>query len=780
MIITRSWLQEYINLDDISNKELIKKFNEIGLEVDSAKEYEIPSNVVVGKVISCQKHPNADKLNICSVDVGESEPLQIVCGASNVVDARFVAVAKIGAILPGNFKIKKAKLREVESFGMICSSSELGLPEIEDGIMILDDSIGKLEIGKELKEYKNVNDLVIELELTANRGDALSILGVARDLSAAFKKELIPFEFSYDKVSKLAIAKELKIEAKDEFNGVVNYLLATTDNIKANFLIKLRNAFTQNLKENDLENILAYSTHGCGVILNAYDFEKLNKDDKNRAVLTIQKDNHLVKIKSKDSLIAILGAYVNEEFIAKDGGKILIEASYVEPQELIEGVTNEKLKVNEEIYYKASRGSEPNIDWVIKHIQKNLCLSSKCEFADSIIKIDSLSEPKKIGVNFNDVIAIIGNEISKKEMAQILTALGYKLTKSSQDLYAIEIPPHAHDIKNIHDIAEEILRIYGIDKIKSVPLNIVETNRINKNFEFFKAKKEISNLAVGAGFFEAITYAFFNKQEALKYGLSTLKEELDLINPIVSELNSLRTTIALNLIEAAQRNVKYGKKSVALFEIGTVFNENREEKTNLTFIFSGEEQKPYITNGAKAKNIDFASFVKKISSVIGNFELKEAEIKNNLMHPYQSAYVIKDGNEVGVIYKLHPKVAKDFDLSDTFLAEFDFEKIIPKHINAKEYSNYQPAIKDLSIVINKNIKFFEIAKVLKELKNSLEILKDFYPLDIYSDESLKDNVSLTIRFTLQSNDKTLIDEDIEKAMKLILDELNSKFGAVLR
>jgi len=781
MIVTKSWLKEYIDLKDISNEELIKKFNEIGLEVDSAKEYEIPSNVVVGEVISCQKHPNADKLNLCSVDVGEDEPLQIICGASNVVNAKFVAVAKIGAVLPGDFKIKKAKLRGVESLGMICSSGELGLVDIEDGIMILDDSIGKLVVGKELREYEKLNDFVVELELTANRGDALSILGVARDLSAALKKELIPFEFNYDKISKLAIAKELNIEAKEEFNGTINYLLTTATDIKANFLIKLRNAFAGILKDSELENILAYSTHSSGVILNAYDFEKFYKDEKNRVNLSIVKNGNLIEIKNKDNLVAVLGAYVNKEFLAKNSeGKILIEACYVEPNELIEGVISKKIKVDEDIYYKTSRGSEPNIDLGLKHLQKNLCLNSKCEYADSIIKIGNKIEPKKIGVDFNDILAIIGNEIPKKEMARILTALGYKLNKTSQDLYAIEIPLHAHDIKNIYDIAEEILRIYGIDKITPKALNIIETNRINENFDFYKAKKEISDLAVGAGFYEAITYAFFNRENALKYGLKVLKEELDLINPIVNELNTMRSQLSLNLIESAQRNVKYGKKSIALFEIGTVFNENREETTNIAFIFSGEAQKPYVTNAAKAKMIDFAEFSKKISSIIGNFELKEIKAQNALMHPYQSAAVIKDNTQIGVIYKLHPKVASDYNLNDTYLAEFDFKKIIPKHTTAKAYSNYQPTTKDLSVVISKNIKFYEVAKVLKEIKDDLKILKDFYPLDIYSDESLGDSVSLTIRFTLQSNDKTLVDEDIESAMKLILDRLNSKFGAVLR
>ena len=192
MIVTRSWLNEFIDLSNVSNEKLYETFNSIGLEVDSIKQIEIAEKVVIGKILSCEKHPDADKLNVCQIDVA-SGIRQIVCGAANVLDAEYVAVATIGAVLPGNFEIKHAKLRGVESAGMICASSELGLPDTGKGIMILDESIGELEIGRELGSYKRVADTIIELELTANRGDCLSVYGVARDLSAAleYRSEII-------------------------------------------------------------------------------------------------------------------------------------------------------------------------------------------------------------------------------------------------------------------------------------------------------------------------------------------------------------------------------------------------------------------------------------------------------------------------------------------------------------------------------------------------------------------------------------------------------------
>ncbi len=229
MIVTRSWLNDFIDLSKVSNEKLYETFNSIGLEVDSLTQIEIAQKVVVGKIISCEKHPDADKLNVCQIDIGTGVR-QIVCGAANVVDAEYVAVATIGAVLPGDFVIKHAKLRGVESEGMVCSSSELGLPDTGKGIMILDESIGELEVGKELGSYEKIADTIIELELTANRGDCLSIYGVARDLSAALDIEMKPFEYKQEEKIKLGIAREAEIRHTGEMDADLHYKLATIEN----------------------------------------------------------------------------------------------------------------------------------------------------------------------------------------------------------------------------------------------------------------------------------------------------------------------------------------------------------------------------------------------------------------------------------------------------------------------------------------------------------------------------------------------------------------------
>ncbi len=780
MIVTRTWLEEYIDLSNISNDELVKTFNKIGLEVDSIKEYKIPAKVVVGEVLECQKHPNADKLNVCKVDIG-SEVVQIVCGAANVVDAKYVAVATIGAVLPGDFKIKKAKLRGVESMGMICSSTELGLPKLEDGIMILDDSIGELKVGKELNEYKKVADCVIELELTANRGDCLSIKGVARDLAAAFKKELIPFSYEPKEKSVIGIAKELNISSKAEFPGVLEYAIVSFESIKSTFLNRLRLAFVNIETKDDLDTLIRYSIHDSGVILRAYDCKKLDRCEENRAIITIEKPkDYIIEVKSGNKVLSTVGVNQNEEFKANDeSSKVLLEASYIDPDFVVEGVSRYKLECDD-LYYNTSRGSEPNISFGLEKLQEQIDKASKAIFSSSSVKVGKDIKSRKIAVNIDELIDIIGFKIPKSEIASILLALGFTMTKISDNSYRVEVPPYRHDIANTHDIAEEVMRIYGIDNIVSKPLTIVEKCQITDTYLEYKAKRDIRQRAVAASFYEAVTYAFASKELLQKYGFEVLNEDLELLNPIVSELNTMRSTLLINLLEAASRNIKYGKKSIPLFEIGTVFNKNREESQKIAFIYSGFESRASVVNSAKAENIDFSSFVEKIGSVIGEFNLENCENKNALMHPYMSADVIKDGKKIGFIAKLHPKVAKDFDLDDTFIAELNFKDIMPKDKNAKPMSNFQAVNKDLSILIDDNLSFYSVAKELNSFKNSEPLLKDFYPLDIYKDSSLGDKKSLTIRFVIQSDTATLSDEEIESVMSGILNLLKSSFNAELR
>ncbi len=781
MMVTRSWLEEYIDLSDIDNGRLSAALNSIGLEVDAVDEHTMHEKVVVGEVVSCEKHPDADKLNVCQVNVG-SEMVQIVCGAANVVDAKFVAVATVGAVLPGDFKIKKAKLRGLESMGMICSSSELGLPELEDGIMILDESIGELELGKPLNEYPKFADTVIDIELTANRGDCDSIHGVARDLCAVFDKELKSYDFEVKSRNVLGVAREFQVNSSCKVPSFFCYSIVEEDGLRSNFLERLRLGFVKQEAKDNLERAVAYAKHESGVLLRAYDYNKLSKGSEEPVSFEIREcENSTIEVRCAKELVSIAGVNQNDNSKASESsGKILLEASYVDPDFVVEGVSVNKLE-SDELYYNSSRGSETDLAYGMKKLQQLLSwVNSGVTFSSGEVIACEAKKGSVISIKTSEINSIIGSEIPKIEIINILKCLEFEAQKVDDDVFAITIPPFRHDIKNTQDVAEEILRIYGIDNIEERALSIVEANRTNATYLNYKRLRDIRERAVGANFFEALTYAFSNKELLQKYGFGLIDESLELLNPIVKELNTLRTTLLVNLLEAANRNVKYGKKRIGLFEVGTIFNSQREESESLGFLLSGEEHRANVHNSATVEMVELKTFVERIGAVIGEFRLEPIEAENGLMHPYISAAIIKGGQRVGYLAKLHPKVADEFSLKDTFIAEVILEKVMPKHINAHALSNFQAVTKDLSVLVEKSLSFYKVAKVLQELKVAEPLLRDFYPLDIYEDESLGEKKSLTIRFTLQSDTATLSEQDMESLMATILESLKSHFAAELR
>jgi len=783
MIVTRSWLEEFIDLDDVSNERLYEIFNSIGLEVDSINKVSIPDGVVVGKIISCEKHPDADKLNVCQIDIGEGTR-QIVCGAANVVDAEYVAVATVGTTLSEDFKIKPAKLRGIESLGMVCSSSELGLPETDDGIMLLDSSIGVLDIGRELNNYSKIADTVIELELTANRGDCLSIHGVARDLSAVLKKELKAYEVTRQENLKIAMARRLSISNNASVPVDLLYKLAESDAIEGNILVKLRLGLVGLELESKIKDIIQYVSHATGVVLRAYDAAILYTDidtDDSLPLSLEDTSNGAVELKRGTDILSTIGINQSDKYQVDDSSKdILFEASYVSPQPVIEAVAKGKIDVDK-LYYKTSRGSEPAIDFGFKYLEKICSQLSRCLFTSSYLSVAVEKEQKEtlVVVNFEELNSIIGQEVSKSEVSSILSSLGFKMNRNrGTDSFGAIVPPHRHDIINIQDIAEEVLRIVGINNIEAKPLNLVEKVRLTDSAMLYKSKREIRNRAVGRGFFEAVTYAFSDKKKLEKYGFDTVDESKKLLNPIAEEFNAMRSTLLVNLLDSVKRNVSYGIKRIPLFEIGTVFDQERVESEKIAFVWSGYAEIESVSNQGKAKTIDFSLFVERLSAVIGDITLVPCREKNGLVHPYQSADILIDNRVVGYISKLHPAAIESYGISETFIAELDFSSLLPKHIIAKPISNYQGVYKDLSLVVDKTLQFSEIESVIDGIDEP--ILKRFYPIDIYENEELGEQKSVTVRLYIQSMEETLSEQMIESLIEKILDRLNSQCGAKLR
>ena len=777
MIVTRSWLNEFIDISDVSNEKLYETFNSIGLEVDSIKQIEIAEKVLVGEILSVEKHPDADKLNVCKIDVG-SEIKQIVCGAANVVNAKYVAVATIGAVLPGNFEIKHAKLRGVESEGMVCASSELGLPDTGKGIMILDESIGELEVGRELGTYKKLTDTIIELELTANRGDCLSVYGVARDLSAALDIDLKPFEYKQEEKMKLGIAREAEIHTEGKMDANLSYKLATLNSVDANILLELRLAMVSVEAEGKLLKVLAYATHTTGVILRAYASSAFTNEAGKVVVKPRVKEEGIIEIIGNNNVVSIAGVYQSEDTIAtEDTKKLLFEASYINPDTLVEAVAQTSLKTDD-LYYKTSRGSNPDLRFGLKYLAYLMDDYSDINCYVGALNVDVDRKNQKVLVDAEEISSIIGMDVDISKIVTILKKLDFGINLVSDHVISVTVPLFRHDIKHIQDISEEIVRIIGINNIEAKPFVFAEEFRLNSTTDRYKAKKSFRNRAVGSGFYENVSYVFSERRLLEKYGFATVEKELDLANPIAEELNTLRSTVLVNLLIAAKRNVSYSKKSIPLFEIGAVFGSKREQSEVISFIFSGQIEGENVANAGKPKMIDFSSFTQKLGAVIGSFELVPCTYKNGLIHPYQSANIIVDGKVCGFLTKLHPTVQEAFSLPNAFMAEINFDALLPKHINAKPISKFQGVYKDLSVVISKSLNYYKVAKVLHALE--LPMLKDIYPVDIYEDEKLGDKKSLTIRFLIQAMEKTLEDSDIEKVMSQIMTALENECQAELR
>jgi len=779
MIITRSWLEEFIDLEDVSNEMLYQLFNSIGLEVDSMEDIDIPNGIVIGEVISCKKHPDADKLNVCQIEIGEGIR-QIVCGASNVKNAQYVAVATVGTTLPDGLVIKPVELRGVQSDGMVCSSTELGLPDTGDGIMELDPSIGILDAGRELNQYPKFADTVIELELTANRGDCLSIHGVARDLGVVLSKDILSLPDNTLASSNIAIAKELSISNNSNQKLDLLYRLTEPEEVNERILTKLRLGYVGLDPTNDpLENLIAYTTHATGVIIRAYDMAKLQgKEDKVTLALNDSKDG-LVHLSKDETDISIIGVCQKEANKASTKSKeILFEASYIYPESIIQGVSISKPETDS-LYYNTSRGSEPNLNFGFKYLEIHANQTLGSGLTESYVSVESETQESLISVFFDELDAIIGSPVGKSETHNTLTRLGFNITKLNSTVsFTASVPQHRHDIENIQDIAEELLRIVGIDKIDPKPLQLIEKVRLTDALSLNRFKRSIRQSAASNGFYEAITYAFTDKTKLEKYGFETVDESLELINPIAEDLNTMRSTILINLLDSVKRNISYGIKRVPLFEIGTVFDNKRDEKEMMSFVWSGNIEQDKTSNQGKASTIDFATFVQKITSTLGELQLEQTEPSNALMHPFQSASVTKENKHIGYISKLHPAVAKDYGIPYTFIAEFNLKAITPEHINATSISNFQGVYKDISLVVDNKISYNTLAKSISSL--NLPTLKRYFPIDVYSDESLNDKKSITIRLYIQSNENTLVDSDIESVVETILEKLSTDFKATLR
>ncbi len=744
--------------------KLCEDLSRLGLEVESCVSCVAPKNVVVGKVLEKAPHKNAEKLSVCQVDVGK-EVLPIVCGAKNVAPNQFVPVALKGAII-GSTTIAKTELRGVESHGMICSSSELGFPKINDGILELDESVGELVLGKELNEYAPFNTHVLEISLTPNRGDCLSVLGIAREISAFYHTPLKPIKaLNFTPKSDL-----ITLSVGENIESHLAYYLICNHSLKTPLNVKLSLAHNNALSENDLNNFIEFSAHFSGVIMNAYSLNTTPMD------LSVKNDeNNLESVyinHQKRSTIAI--KHQDQKDLSEC---LLLEASYTDPISLslkLHALKDKTLQKDNALIYRSARGSNPNLSDGLNFLSAHL----KATILESKQTEHSLKD-RALTFQLEDITEILGLAVEKEKIQGILKNLGFKVSakepNSKPQILEVIAPNFRHDIKTIQDIAEEILRFVGIDNLVSKPLNSVSSKNSNPHYDTHRFFENLKHKALACGFKEVIHYVFYSKEKQQKLGFEVLEDPLELQNPITTDLNTLRTSLVCGLLDASLRNKNLGFKSIALYEKGSVYNSKREEIQKLGFLASGLQKKESYPD-AKGKAWDFYSFAECVSKVIGDFSLEKLTTQTPINHPYQSAKIIQNHEIIGVIAKIHPKVIQELDLFESYYAEIDASKLKRHAMLLKPFSIYPSSVRDLTLIIDENTAFSRIKKALKDAQ--IPNLSEILPLDIFKESD--NTIALSVRCVIHSLEKTLNDEEVNSAVQKALEILEKEFNARLK
>ncbi len=744
--------------------KLCEDLSRLGLEVESCIPCVAPKNVVVGKVLEKAPHKNAEKLSVCQVDVGK-EVLPIVCGAKNVAPNQFVPVALKGAII-GSTTIAKTELRGVESHGMICSSIELGFPKINDGILELDESVGELVLGKELNEYAPFNTHVLEISLTPNRGDCLSVLGIAREISAFYNTPLKPIKaLNFTPKSDL-----ITLSVGENIESHLTYYLVCNHSLKTPLKVKLSLAHNNALSENDLNNFIEFSAHFSGVVMNAYSLNATPID------LSVKNDeNNLESVyinHQKRSTIAI------KHQVQKDLSEhLLLEASYTDPISLslkLHALKDKTLQKDNALIYRSARGSNPNLSDGLNFLSAHL----KATILESKQTQHSLKD-RTLKFKLEDITEILGLAVEEEKIQGILKSLGFKVSakepNSKPQILEVVAPNFRHDIKTIQDIAEEILRFVGIDHLISKPLDSVSNKKSNPHYDTHRFFENLKHKALACGFKEVIHYVFYSKEKQQKLGFEVLEDPLELQNPITTELNTLRTSLVCGLLDASLRNKNLGFKSIALYEKGSVYNSKREEIQKLGFLVSGLQKKESYPD-AKGKAWDFYSFAECVSKVIGDFSLEKLTTQTPINHPYQSAKIIQNNEIIGVIAKIHPKIIQELDLFESYYAEIDASKLKRPAMLLKPFSIYPSSVRDLTLIIDENTAFSKIKKALKDAQ--IPNLSEILPLDIFKESD--NTIALSVRCVIHSLEKTLNDEEVNSAVQKALEILEKEFNARLK
>ncbi|MBU6721086.1 phenylalanine--tRNA ligase subunit beta [Staphylococcus aureus] len=800
MLISNEWLKEYVTIDD-SVSNLAERITRTGIEVDDLIDYTKDiKNLVVGFVKSKEKHPDADKLNVCQVDIGEDEPVQIVCGAPNVDAGQYVIVAKVGGRLPGGIKIKRAKLRGERSEGMICSLQEIGISSnyipksFESGIYVFSEAQVP---GTDALQALYLDDQVMEFDLTPNRADALSMIGTAYEVAALYNTKMTKPETTSNELD-LSANDELTVTIENE-DKVPYYSARVVHDvtiepspiwmqarlIKAgirpiNNVVDISNyvllEYGQPLHMFDQDAIGSQQI----VVRQANEGEKMTTlDDTERELLT--SDIVITNGQTPIALAGVMGGDFSE--VKEQTSNIVIEGAIFDPVSIRH--TSRRLNLRSESSSRFEKGIAT--EFVDEAVDRACYLLQT--YANGKVLKDRVSSGElgafitPIDITADKINRTIGFDLSQNDIVTIFNQLGFD-TEINDDVITVLVPSRRKDITIKEDLIEEVARIYGYDDIPST-LPVFDKVTSGQLTDRQYKTRMVKEVLEGAGLDQAITYSLVSKEDATAFSMQQ-RQTIDLLMPMSEAHASLRQSLLPHLIEAASYNVARKNKDVKLFEIGNVFFANGEgELPDQVEYLSGILTGDYVVNQwqGKKETVDFylaKGVVDRVSEKLNlEFSYRRADIDG--LHPGRTAEILLENKVVGFIGELHPILAADNDLKRTYVFELNFDALMAVSVG---YINYQPIprfpgmSRDIALEVDQNIPAADLLSTIHA--HGGNILKDTLVFDVYQGEHLeKGKKSIAIRLNYLDTEETLTDERVSKVQAEIEAALIEQ-GTVIR
>ena len=807
MKISLNWLKQYICLDLDSNK-ISEYLTDIGLEVEGVSEFENIrgglKGVVIGEVLTCKKHPNADRLNTTTVDIGEKNYLSIVCGAPNVKEGQKVPVATVGTILydgDKSFKIKRSKIRGEISEGMICGQDELGLGDATDGVMVLNDNI---KVGTLASEYfKLENDTILDIGLTPNRSDAMGHFGVARDLKTVLNYNGSSIDLSLPEIEGFKKDNDnLKISVDVEDSKLCpRYSGVTISNVTIGpspewLQNRLRSIGLSPI--NNIVDITNFVLHETGQPLHAFDARKIKGDKiivknlRNKTKFRTLDDIEL-EISEKDLMICndsepmcIAGVFGGlESGVSYSTKDIFLESAYFNPVSIRKTAKRHALSTDSS--FRFERGCDPNMTiYALKRAATLIHEIAGGDISSDIIDV----YPKKIEhfnveLDYEKLDSLIGEKIEREAVKSILIDLEIEISAESEKGLSLRIPPFRTDVKRDVDVIEEILRIYGFNKVlipKKLNTSIFNANAINSE----KMRNIISDLLSSNGFSEIMNNSLVNEGSTSLISDFKTEENIKILNPLSKDLNILRQSLLFAGLENISYNINRKNKNLKFYEFGKTYHklgQDHNEKECLMLLITGKIDSENWNQNYKQTDVFYLK--DKVEHVLSRLSINQlkAEKFSGFGFDYAHRYSYKN-DRIVCFGKVERNITKRFDIKqDVFYAEFNWNLVLEltkdTNIRYSKVSRFPFVRRDLSLLIENKISFEELLKIAKETDTT--ILQSVNLFDVYQGENVPEGKkSYALSFILQDKTKTLTDKYIDKVMKKLIKSYENKLGAIVR